>query len=206
MTKKPIPDIVIGRLPVYLRALTRLLEQGRQVTSSQELGERLGISAAQIRKDLSQFGEFGKQGTGYNIAFLRDKLREILKVDQIWDVAIIGMGDIGHGLARYQGFLERGFRVVLAFDSDPGKVGKKIGDLTIQDVAEMADAVSAAGVKVAMIAVPADCAQNVADELAKTDVTAILNYAPIRINVPEEIRVQYIDPATHLQWMTYYLD
>ena len=206
MKKKNIPDIIIGRLPLYLRALRRLEDRGSVVTSSQELGEWVGISAAQIRKDISQFGEFGKQGTGYNIKFLREKLREILKVDRVWDVAIIGMGDIGHGLARYQGFLDRGFRVVLAFDNDPNKIGKQLDDLTIRDTSEMVDAINAAGIKIAMVAVPAEHAQQVADQLAKTGVTAILNYAPICITVPDGVRVQYIDPATHLQWMTYYLD
>ena len=205
MNKKNPPDIIIGRLPLYLRALRRMADNGETVTSSQELGDWVGISAAQIRKDISQFGEFGKQGTGYNIEFLRKKLREILKVDRIWDVAIIGAGDIGHGLARYQGFLERGFQVTLAFDNAPEKIGAKIGDVVVQDIAGMVEAINEADIKVAMLAVPAENAQTVADELAKTGVKAILNYATICINVPEGVRVQYIDPATHLQWMTYYL-
>ena len=205
MTKKNIPDIIIGRLPLYLRALERMTTEGEIVTSSKELGDWVGISAAQIRKDISQFGEFGKQGTGYNIEFLSEKLREILKVDRVWDVAIIGAGDIGHGLARYQGFLDRGFRVTLAFDNDPEKIGTKIGDVTVQDISEMVSAINDADVRVAMIAVPAENAQSVADELAKTGVKAILNYATICIGVPEDVRVQYIDPATYLQWMTYYL-
>ena len=205
MMAKKIPDIIIGRLPLYLRALERMANNGDIVTSSKELGEWVGISAAQIRKDISQFGEFGKQGTGYNIKFLSEKIREIMKIDRVWDVAIIGAGDIGHGLAGYQGFLERGFRVTLAFDNDPEKIGTKIGSVEVQDIAKMVDAINEAEVKVAMIAVPAEYAQNVADELAKTQVKAILNYAPIRITVPEGVRVQYIDPATHLQWMTYYL-
>ena len=205
MDKKKIPDIIIGRLPLYLRALDRMTTEGIIVTSSKELGEWVGISAAQIRKDISQFGEFGKQGTGYNIKFLSEKLREILHIDRVWDVAIIGAGDIGNGLARYQGFLDRGFRVTLAFDNDPEKIGRKIGDVFVQDIAKMVDAINKADVKVAIIAVPAENAQNVADELAKTGVKAILNYATICIGVPEGVRVQYIDPATHLQWMTYYL-
>jgi redox-sensing transcriptional repressor len=205
MTTKKIPDIIIGRLPLYLRALERMANNGEIVTSSKELGEGVGISAAQIRKDISQFGEFGKQGTGYNIKFLIEKLREILNIDRVWDVAIIGAGDIGHGVARYQGFLERGFRVTLAFDNDPKKIGSKIGDVEVQDIDKMVDAINESNVKVAMIAVPAKYAQNVADELAKTQVKAILNYAPLTITVPEGVRVQYIDPATHLQWMTYYL-
>jgi len=205
MEKKKIPDIIIGRLPLYLRALNRMAANGSAVTSSKELGEWVGISAAQIRKDISQFGEFGKQGTGYNIEFLSRKIREILNIDRIWDVAIIGMGDIGHGLTEYQGFRDRGFQVTLVFDNSPEKIGTKIGDLAVQDTADMVDTINKTDVKIAMIAVPADHAQTVADELLKTGVKAILNYAPIRINVPDNIRVQYIDPATHLQWMTYYL-
>ena len=205
MTEKKIPDIIIGRLPLYLRALDRMRAEGIVITSSKELGEWVGISAAQIRKDISQFGEFGKQGTGYNTKFLSEKLREILKVDRVWDIAIIGAGDIGHGLARYQGFLDRGFRVTLAFDNNPEKIGDKIGDVIVQDIADMVNIINEAKVKVAIIAVPAENAQSVADDLAKTGVKAILNYATICINTAEDVRVQYIDPATHLQWMTYYL-
>ncbi len=205
VTEKKIPDIIIGRLPLYLRALERMVTEGSIITSSKELGEWVGISAAQIRKDISQFGEFGKQGTGYNIEFLCEKLREILNIDRIWDIAIIGAGDIGHGLARYQGFLDRGFRVVLAFDNNPEKIGTKIGNVLVQDITKMVEIINEAEIKVAMITVPAKNAQTVADELAKTGVKAILNYATICISVPEGVRVQYIDPATHLQWMTYYL-
>src|SRR5512134_1772175 len=116
---KQIPDIVIGRLPVYLRALLQMSQEGRQVTSSQELGERLGISAAQIRKDLSQFGEFGKQGTGYHIPYLIEQLQKILHIDREWDVVVVGAGDIGSAVARYRGFSNRGFKVKMIFDNDP---------------------------------------------------------------------------------------
>jgi redox-sensing transcriptional repressor len=206
MNADKIPDIIIGRLPVYLRALQRMADSGKKTTSSQELGEHVGISAAQIRKDISQFGEFGKQGTGYSISFLLDKLREILNVNRIWDVAIIGAGDMGHALARYQGFVNRGFRVAMVFDNDPTKIGQKIGEFTIEDIDKMVERIRAAKIKMAMITVPAATAQAVADKLVQAGVKAILNYAPISINVPENVRVQYIDPATHLQRMTYYLD
>jgi redox-sensing transcriptional repressor len=199
------PDIVVGRLPLYLRALHHMLQEGRKVTSSQELGERLGISAAQIRKDLSQFGEFGKQGTGYDLEFLVDQLRQILKVDRVWDVAVVGAGDIGSALARYQGFADRGFRVAMIFDSDAEKVGIQIGNFAVQNSADMIDTIRAAGIRVAMVAVPAIQAQAVTDELVKAGVCAILNYAPINLTVPEGVRVQYTDPVTHLQRMTYYL-
>ena len=128
MSSNEIPDIVIGRLPVYLRALSLMVAAGQEITSSHELGEKLGISSAQIRKDLSHFGEFGKQGTGYRITHLIDQLRRILKVDREWPVALIGVGDVGQALIRYGGFRDRGFRIALAFDADPAKVGQPIGD------------------------------------------------------------------------------
>jgi redox-sensing transcriptional repressor len=205
MENKLIPDIVVGRLPIYLRALQRMRQENRQVTSSQELGERLGISAAQIRKDLSQFGEFGKQGTGYNIEFLITRLREILHLDRVWDMAVIGIGDVGHAVARYQGFADRGFRVALLFDNDPAKIGQKIGDFVVQDIRGLVDAIRHANIKVAMLAIPAPHAQAITDQLVKAGIKAILNYAPISLNVPPDVKVQHIDPAVHLQRMAYYL-
>jgi len=206
MINRDIPDIIVGRLPVYLRALRHMQAQEKQTTSSQELGEWVGISAAQIRKDLSQFGEFGKQGTGYNIAFLINKLLEILKLKQIRDVALIGMGDMGHALSRYQGLSDRGFQVTLVFDNDPDKIGERVGHFVVADNREMVNTIRAAGVKVGIICVPASAAQEVANKLIEAGVTAILNYAPISLNVPKGVRVQYLDPAVGLQRMSYYLD
>ena len=205
MAEKPIPNIVVGRLPVYLRALQRMAQEGRRVTSSQEIGERLGISAAQIRKDLSQFGEFGKQGTGYNIEFLTNKISSILKVDRVWDVAVIGAGDIGSALARYNGLNNRGFQVKMIFDVAPNKIGQMVGNFVIRDAANLEAELRSEGIKIVMISVPASVAQQVADTCIKAGVMAILNYAPISINCPETVRVQHIDPVTHLQHMTYYL-
>jgi len=206
MNQKPIPDIVIGRLPIYLRALTRMMQSGRQVTSSQELGEKLDMSAAQIRKDLSQFGEFGKQGTGYNIEFLTNKLREILQVDRVWNVAVIGAGDVGHALANYKGFQHRGFQITHIFDTNPEIIGKKINEFTIQSTEKMQSSIKKAGIKIAMLAVPAEVAQEVVDQLIECGIQAILNYAPVNLTVPKNVYVQYIDPAVHLQNMTYYLE
>jgi redox-sensing transcriptional repressor len=206
MNAEKIPDIIIGRLPIYLRALQRMSIQGIKTTSSQELGDYVGISAAQIRKDISQFGEFGKQGTGYSIPFLTDKLREILKVNRIWDVVIVGLGDMGHALARYGGFGERGFRVVLLFDADQAKIGQKVDNFVIEDAAQLMERVRACNIKLAMISVPATEAQAVADKLVQAGVKAILNYAPTVLSVPNSVHVQHIDPATHLQRMTFYLD
>jgi redox-sensing transcriptional repressor len=203
---KIIPDIVIGRLPVYLRALQNMAAEGRQVTSSQELGERLGISAAQIRKDLSQFGEFGKQGTGYNIDYLSNQLKEILKVDRVWDVAIVGAGDIGSALASYSGFSQRGFRIRMMFDKNPEIIGTMQGNFEVRDINGLQQTLEEENIRVAMIAVPSSQAQAVADLMVQAGVRAILNYAPVNIAVPAEVRVQHIDPSVHLQRMTYYMD
>ncbi|MEN8172127.1 MAG: redox-sensing transcriptional repressor Rex [Chloroflexota bacterium] len=205
MSNPEIPDIIIGRLPIYLRTLQRMAHADQHMTSSQELGERLGLSAAQIRKDLSQFGEFGKQGTGYNISFLIEQLQRILKLDRVWDMAIVGAGDVGRALAFYQGFRNRGFQTTMIFDNDKNKVGTKIGELTVTCTDEMVSAISKAGIKISMVAVPADVAQLVTDLLVEAGVKAILNYAPIQLAAPEDVRVENIDPATHLQKLSYYL-
>jgi redox-sensing transcriptional repressor len=206
MDDKFVPNIVVGRLPLYLRTLQLMYQESRRVTSSQELGERLGISAAQIRKDLSQFGEFGKQGTGYNIDFLTDQLRHILHVNKVWDVAVVGIGDVGHALARYQGFSNRGFRIVLLFDNNPQKIGTRVDEFVIQDLSTLVSQIQSARVQIAMLSVPVDQAQMVTNLLVEAGVKSILNYAPINISVPIGVRVQYIDPVLHLQRMTYYLE
>lgn len=205
MNADKIPDIIIGRLPIYLRALQRLADKGVQNTSSQELGDMIGISAAQIRKDISQFGEFGKQGTGYSIPFLIERLQNILKINRIWEVIIVGMGDMGHALARYNGFINRGFNVTMLFDNDPKKIGQKVNNLEIHSMDVLSEKVKQNRIKVAMLTVPASAAQEVTNQLVKAGVKAILNYAPIHLNVPPDVRVQHIDPAIHLQRMTYYL-
>ena len=205
MASKMIPDIVIGRLPIYLRALNFMAAADQEITSSHELAERLGISSAQIRKDLSHFGEFGKQGTGYHISHLQEQLRRILKVDRGWEGALIGMGDLGHALARYNGFRDPGFEITLAFDNDPQTIGQVVGGLTIQDVATLPEVVKQQSVQIAMLTVTAQAAQSVAELCIKGGIKAILNYAPITLSVPDHVHVQYIDPVAHLQRMTYYL-
>ena len=206
MPQFSVPDIIVGRLPLYLRALTRMEASGKEVTSSQELGTYLGLSSAQIRKDLSQFGEFGKQGTGYNIGFLINQLRKILKVEGVWEVVLIGAGDLGHAVAHYGGFVDRGFSVVAVFDNDPEKIGKPIGLFTVEDTSTLTERIVSQNVKVAMLAVPASQAQNVANMLIDAGVKAILSYAPTSIKVPDDVRIQYIDPVLHLQRMTYYME
>ncbi|MCA9884292.1 MAG: redox-sensing transcriptional repressor Rex [Anaerolineae bacterium] len=201
-----IPDIVIGRLPLYLRALTRLKQEGIEVTSSHELGQRLGISSAQIRKDLSHFGGFGKQGTGYQIDFLVDKLQNVLKLDRHWKIAVIGAGNLGSAISHYRGFSDRGFEISWLFDADPDKVGTQVDRFVVRPLSELKDTLTKNHCQIAMVAVPAQHAQTVANMLVEAGIKAILNYAPINLTVPEGVMVQYIDPVVHMQHMTYYLE
>jgi redox-sensing transcriptional repressor len=205
MEAEDIPDIVISRLPVYLRALTRLQSEGQANTSSKELGAQLGISSAQIRKDLSHFDRFGKQGTGYEINKLVNNLRHILNVEREWNVAVVGAGAIGHALAFYNGFTDHGFRICLIFDNDPAKIGTQINGFEVYDVSQLSTLIQLQNVSLAMLAVPAEAAQAVTDELVKAGVRGILNYAPIKLSTPEQVHVQDIDPVVHLQRITYYV-
>jgi redox-sensing transcriptional repressor len=202
----PVPDIVIHRLPLYLRALENMAESNHLVTSSQELGVLLGISSAQIRKDLSHFGEFGKQGTGYEVVYLRDQLQRILQVDHVWGMVVVGAGDLGHALVKYGGFRDRNFEVEAIFDIDPGKIGTRAGGLIVEDQSRMPERIADLAVKIGIIAVPAKAAQIVSELMIEGGVRAILNYAPITLNVPPDVHVEYIDPVTALQTMTYYLE
>jgi redox-sensing transcriptional repressor len=221
--RNDIPDIVIGRLPIYLRTL-KLLEselkqhsqdddqssrdedKERENVSSEQLGKRLGISSAQIRKDLSHFGEFGKQGTGYKISVLCKQLERILKVDCIWPVVLVGAGYLGHALANYNGFENRGFRIVAVFDSDPEKIGVELGGVVVEPSSAIGASVERHKCQIAIIAVRAEAAQDVANTLIQAGIKSILCYAPITLNVPDEIRVEYIDPVIQLQHMTFYLE
>lgn len=205
MPANKVPDIVVGRLPLYLRALSQMAKERKEITSSQELGGQLGISSAQIRKDLSQFGEFGKQGTGYNITFLTDQLKRILKVERVWDIVIIGAGDLGSAVANYGGFVNRGFRIAAIYDNDPAKVGQPVGQFLIRGTGNLVDEIRAQNIKIAMLAVPASEAQHVSEKLVEAGIEAIMCYAPTSLFVPEHIKVEYIDPLLHLQHMTYYL-
>jgi len=202
---RTVPDIVIGRLPIYLRALTHMEAEGIKITASKELAERLGMSSAQIRKDLSHFGEFGKQGMGYDVAYLRDQLRSILQLDRPWEMVLVGAGDLGHAIAHHGGFERWGFHLVTVYDNNPQKIGRRLGKFEIRDVAYLAEQVREMGIKIGITAVPAASAQAVVDDLVRGGVRAILNYAPITVTVPPDVRVQYVDPVVYLQRMTFYL-
>jgi len=205
MNPLEIPEIVIRRLPLYLRALKRMTEEGQSVTSSQEMASRLGISATQIRKDLSYFGEFGKQGTGYDTAFLRAQLEAILQISKHWKVAVVGAGDLGCAVLRYSQFEDGGFIVAAVFDRDSQKIGRQVGHYQVLDVARLSAVVEEQGIRIAILAVPAEEAQAVANSLVEAGVKGILSYAPMPLELPADIQVHYIDPVIGLQGMTYYL-
>ena len=200
-----IPPVVIDRLPLYSRALSALEAEGREVVSSQELGTRLGVTPAQIRKDLSYFGRFGKQGRGYNVRKLLDELHRILGLDRQWRMAVVGVGKLGRAILGYEGFAPQGFRIVEAFDADPERIGQRVNNLTVKDADDLEKVLSTNPVDVGIVAVPAEIAQSVIDTLVKCGVRAILNYAPIAAHVPRGVQIRRIDPVLALQSMTYYL-
>jgi len=195
MTELLISELVVARLPHYLRTLQFIEKEGKQFISSKELAGRLGCSSALIRKDFSYFGGFGKQGTGYDVIFLQKQLRRILNIDQILDVALIGVGDLGRALADYRGFLEHGFRLVALFDNAPQKIGTTVGGLTVQGMTELASVVSEKKLKIIILAVPPQVVQALANILVGLGVRAILNYASVKLNTPSDVRVHHIDPA-----------
>lgn len=199
------PDVVIGRLPLYARSLRYLLQEGITSVSSQELGDRINVTAAQIRKDLSYFGEFGKQGIGYDVEKLLAQIEAILGLTQEWAVALVGIGHLGEAIARYEGFRSQGIRIVALFDSDANKIGTAINGLQIMSDTQIEPMCRSHNIHLAIIAVPATRAQEVADMLIAAGVRAILNYAPVVIQVPEGVWVRNIDPVGLLHSMTYYL-
>lgn len=199
------PDVVVRRLPLYARSLRYLLQDGVYSVSSQELGERINVTAAQIRKDLSYFGEFGKQGIGYDVEKLLDQIERILGLTQDWPVALIGVGQLGQAIVRYDGFRSKGIHIVALFDNDTAKLGQEIGGMPIMHTDQIEEVVHQKQIRMAIVAVPAQQAQPVTDRLVTAGVRAILNYAPIVVQVPEGVWVRYIDPVTVLHSMTYYL-
>ena len=173
--------------------------------SSRELGERLGVTPAQIRKDLSYFGRFGKQGQGYSVGYLVGELRHVLGLDREWTTAVIGVGRLGRAIINYPGFGPEGFRVVAAFDNDPAQIGRELGHANVLSTNDLPAVISKDHIDIAIVAVPAQTAQAVIDQLEACGVKAILNYAPIAPQVPEDVRVRNIDPVLGLQTMTYHL-
>ena len=200
-----VPDVVIDRLPQYVRILHTLMDSGIEVVSSQQLGRHLQVTPAQIRKDLSYLGRFGKQGRGYDVRYLASELKRILGLNRRWNVCLVGVGRLGRAILSYPGFAPEGFEIVAAFDTDDRVVGTTIDNLKVQSMEELDETVKRLNISIGVIAVPGSVAQEVMGMLTKSGVKAILNYAPIYPQVPERVRVRNVDPVLTLQSMTYYL-
>ena len=201
-----VPEVVVSRLPQYLRVVNRLMEDGILVVSSQQLGDQLQVTPAQIRKDLSYFGRFGKQGRGYSVRDLVERLRQILGVNSYWNVAVVGVGRLGRAILNYPGFNPDGFHLVAAFDLSPEVIGEEVGGLVVRPLDELEQVAVEKDVSIAIVAVPVSETQEVVDRLVAYGVRAILNYAPIVPHVREGIRIRNIDPVLSLQSMTYYIN
>jgi redox-sensing transcriptional repressor len=201
-----IPDIVIRRLPIYVRTLRNLLDREITSISSDELADHIGVTAAQIRRDLSYFGRFGKQGKGYDVGFLAGTISRILQLDRQWDVALAGFGNLGRAIAGYRGFIPSSFNIAAIFDRNETHVGQQIDGLTIQRPDRITDEIARLGIKLGIIAVPATAAQLVADQMVAGGVQALLNYAPVILKVPAHVTIREIDPVSAMQSMTYYLE
>ncbi|HWV23924.1 MAG TPA: redox-sensing transcriptional repressor Rex [Thermomicrobiales bacterium] len=202
---RSIPDIVIRRLPVYVRTLKGLTDREIGSVSSDELAQLIGVTAAQIRRDLSYFGKFGKQGKGYDIRLLTREIDRILRLDRQWPVVLCGMGKLGHAIANYRGFSPSSFVITGLFDRHADRFGNHVNDMVIRPIDEMVDAMREEGIKIGIIATPKIHAQETAELMVEGGVEAILNYAPVILKVPENVTVREIDPVSALQSMTYYI-
>lgn len=204
MRYRKVPDETIKRLPIYLRRAIRLSEEGVKCVSSKELATLIGVTPWQIRKDLSYFGGFGTRGVGYNVENLVTRIREILRLDVVRKAALVGVGNLGSAILAFPGFRSYWLEIAAAFDIDKRKVGKKQNGLVIEDVA-LLGTLKERRINLGIIAVPDEAAQNVADDLIKVGVKAILNFAPRYIEVPKRIKVITIDIALYLACLPYYV-
>lgn len=200
-----VPDVVIRRLPLYLRTLRQLRRDGWQAISSEELAKFLGTTAAQVRRDFSYFGRFGKQGYGYDVETLIRELEAILNLDRTWNIALVGYGNLGQAIAHHRGFEPNGFRIAAIFAKSPEHVGQVVNGIVVLPETEIERVVRELAIRIGILAVPAEAAQEVADKLIAGGVRALLNYAPVTLHVPPGIVVRDIDPIGALQSMTYYL-
>ncbi|MFQ5533118.1 MAG: redox-sensing transcriptional repressor Rex [Candidatus Methylomirabilales bacterium] len=199
-----IPEKAIARLSIYLRCLEELVTDGMTTVSSQQLAERFGLNSAQVRKDLAYFGQFGVRGLGYYTKELKNNLERILGLNQKWEVALIGLGNLGSALLKYRGFQQRGFRISLVFDIDPNKVGRRIGRIPVSHVERIVPLLRRRRIKMAVIATPARSAQAVTDQLVAAGVNAILNFAPTQLSVPKGIKVQNVDLSVMLKTLSFF--
>ncbi|MEF8726248.1 MAG: redox-sensing transcriptional repressor Rex [Candidatus Bipolaricaulota bacterium] len=205
MKERKIPKETIDRLPLYLRCLEKLIEDGEKNISSKKFSNKLNLNSAQVRKDLSYFGDFGTRGVGYSTQNLATKIREILNLDQKWKMALAGVGNIGSALLTYTGFDERVFEISMAFDQNPQLIGEEINGVKVEDVSRMEERIGEEDVKLGIIAVPASSAQEVADKMGKGGVKGVLNFAPTLLDMPEEVELAQVDITRELEQLVYYL-
>lgn len=204
-SSRRIAETAVRRLSLYLRSLEQIGHEGRATVSSSDLAAAAGTTAAQVRKDLSHFGSFGKRGLGYTVEPLRDRLSDILGLSRRWKVGLVGAGRIGSALFEYPNFRERGFRIVAVVDRDPEKVGRDWNGVVIEDAGDLEEVFAAREVEVAVLAVPASGAQGAADRVVAAGVRGILNFAPIRLDVPPDVVVNHVDLAVELETLSFAL-
>ena len=210
MKRKNIPSVTINRLSIYHRCLEKLIEnidKGKpKYISSSEIAQMTGINSTQIRKDLAYFGEFGKRGIGYSLLDLIRELKKILGLDKKWSVIIAGAGNLGKALINYKGFQKRGFIIKGIFDNNPSKIGKKLDHIFIYDIKEIEEFIQAENISIGILVAPANSAQEVADKMVAGGIKAILNFAPIHIVLPPEIKIHNVDLSIEFEGLTYYLN
>lgn len=205
MTARPIPEATVARLPVYLRVLVDLAGEGVETVSSEELAELAGVNAAKVRKDLSHLGSYGTRGVGYDVSRLRLRMSRALGLVHTWPVVIAGFGNIGRALAKHEGFRERGFPVVAAFDVDPELVGTSVEGVPVHHPDDLAAVVAETGAAIGVIATPAAAAQQAADRLVDAGVRALLNFAPAVLTVPPQVSLRAVDLVVELQILGFHL-
>lgn len=198
-----IPNPAVRRLSLYLRQLEAFQRKDRLTISSKQLGESLGLTDAQVRKDFAYFGQFGHPGIGYRVDDLITQVRKILGTDKTWNVLLVGAGNLGRALLAYRGFEKKGFRLTAVFDADPAKIGRKHASFLIQPLTELAATIQKQNIRLGIIAVPADSAQEVADQLVAAGIRGILNFAPISITVPPDIGLTGVDLAVQLEQLSF---
>lgn len=210
MSGRKVPDVVVRRLPLYLRTLVDLDEKEMPIISSHELGERSGVNSGQIRKDLSFFGVFGKQGVGYNTLHLREELRRILKLNRQVNVGLVGVGNLGMALIHYNKAREElnpegnGLKLVAAFDIDQRKVDRRVDDLQVYSVDELPEKIRALRISIIILTVPADAARDILAVCLENGVNAYLNFAPVKLSVPPHVRIHSTDVTLELESLAYY--
>ncbi|MGC8628100.1 MAG: redox-sensing transcriptional repressor Rex [Acidimicrobiales bacterium] len=201
---RPLPEATVRRLPLYLQVLAETADERQATISSEGLASRAGVNAAQVRKDLSYMGSYGTRGVGYDVELLAHRINQQLGLDEVHNVALVGVGHLGQALGNYRGFDERGFHIVAAFDADPGKVGGRLGEVLVEPVSRMEEVVRMRHVTMAIIATPASVAQKITDRLVAAGVTSVLNFAPVLLNVGPHVSLRKVDLAVELQILGYY--